>query len=311
MLQCLLEMLKVLATQEQLARIHNHADRRTAWREGRQQNLGEGRSAVAGAGEMQLGQGTWKRRPGKGHSHVLSLGKSIHVGSTGGVRHNPCRCLATVPATTTPATVFCDFDGTITEVDTFDLVMGEVYGSFWSTLKQDLLSFRLTLREAMDRLGQVLEAEHLAAMAERMVSFPPRPGFLPFLDAMEAAGIPVVVVSGGFLPLVQPVLAPFHHRLHAVIAGTLTPQPTGYRLHSPFASDQELVAKAAVVAHYNRGRSVVIGDGITDRQMARVGDLVFARDWLANLMEQQRIPFHPWGDFTDVLQVMAAQGLLG
>ena len=33
LLQCLLEMLKVLATQEQLARIHNNTDRRTAWRE--------------------------------------------------------------------------------------------------------------------------------------------------------------------------------------------------------------------------------------------------------------------------------------
>ena len=259
---------------------------------------------------MQLGQGTWERRPGKGHSHAASVGNNLDMGSTGGVRHNPSRCLATVPATTTPATVFCDFDGTITEVDTFDLVMGEVYGSFWSALKQDLLSFRLTLREAMDRLGQVLQAQHLTAMAERMGSFQPRPGFLPFLDAMKASGIPVVVVSGGFLPLIQPVLAPYRHRLHAVVAGTLTPQTTGYRPHSPFASDQELVAKAAVVAHYNQGRSVVIGDGITDSQMAGVGDLVFARDWLANRMEQQHVPFHPWGDFTDVLQVLTAEGLL-
>ena len=239
------------------------------------------------------------------------------MNSTAVVRHNPSRCLTTLtlPATTRPATaiaatVFCDFDGTITEVDTFDLVMGEVYGGFWEELKQELLTFRLSLREAMDRLGRVLEAQHLAAMAERMGSFQPRPGFIPFLDAMEAAGIPVVVVSGGFLPLLEPVLAPYRHRLHAVIAGHLVPQPEGYRLHSPFASDNELVAKAAVVAHYGQGCSVVIGDGITDCHMAKVGDLVFARDWLANLMEQQSTPFHRWSDFPDVQEVLAAKGLL-
>ena len=59
------------------------------------------------------------------------------------------------------ATVFCDFDGTITPVDTFDLLMQDAYGQRWRQLKADLVGFRLTLREVMDRLGAMVTARQL------------------------------------------------------------------------------------------------------------------------------------------------------
>ncbi|MXW13142.1 MAG: HAD-IB family phosphatase [Synechococcus sp. SB0662_bin_45] len=164
-----------------------------------------------------------------------------------------------------PATVFCDFDGTITAVDTFDLLMQDTYGDVWRQLKGDLLCFRLPLRQAMDRLGAMLTARHLRDMEERMATFVPRPGFLHFLDAMDHAGIPVVVVSGGFLPLVEAVLREHRHRFKAIIAGCPVPEDergARHHIHSPCSSREELVAKALVMDMYSQGRTIAIGDGL-------------------------------------------------
>ena len=212
-----------------------------------------------------------------------------------------------------PATVFCDFDGTITAVDTFDLLMQDTYGDFWCRLKTDLLSFHLTLRQAMDQLGAVLTAQHLMAMERRMATFVPRPGFLRFLDAMDHAGIPVVVVSGGFLPLVEAVLLEHRHRFKAVIAGLPVPQDHGgtrHHIHSPYRSEEELVAKARVMDIYGQGHTIAIGDGITDVRMAEAADVVFARDLLAGLLTERGMPFHPWRDFDDVVRLLVQMGLV-
>lgn len=211
-----------------------------------------------------------------------------------------------------PATVFCDFDGTITAVDTFDLLMQDTYGDVWRQLKGDLLCFRLTLRQVMNRLGTVLTAQHLRAMEERMATFAPRPGFLRFLDAMDRAGIPVVVVSGGFLPLVEAVLREHGHRFKAVIAGRPVPwdeRGARHHIHSPYSSGEELVAKALVMDKYGQGRAIAIGDGITDLRMAEAADVVFARDLLADLLTERGTAFHPWRDFDDVALRLVRLGL--
>ena len=212
-----------------------------------------------------------------------------------------------------PATVFCDFDGTITAVDTFDLLMQDTYGDWWRQIKADLLGFRLTLREAMDQLGGALTARHLMAMEERMATFVPRPGFLRFLDAMDHAGIPVVVVSGGFLPLVEAVLREHRHRFKAIIGGLPVPQDregTCHHIRSPYASEEELVAKALVMDRYGQGHAIAIANGITDLRMAEAADIVFARDLLTGLLTERGLAFYPWRDFDDVLRRLAQLGLV-
>lgn len=96
--------------------------------------------------------------------------------------------------------MFCDFDGTITAEDTFDAVAAAVVPQVWWPLKERLFNFELNLRDAMASLASALSPADLAAMVEHMGEFEPRPGFLPFLDALDAAGLPFVLVSGGWCP---------------------------------------------------------------------------------------------------------------
>ena len=123
--------------------------------------------------------------------------------------------------------------------------------------------------------------------------------------------MPFVLVSGGLVPLVEEVLGAHRHRLDQLIAAEVLHHcGGGLRFESPFANGQELVAKAEVVKRYGCGRSVVIGDSITDLGMAEVADLVFAREPLSGWLEQRGIAFHPWDSFADVEVVLRQQGLL-
>ena len=209
------------------------------------------------------------------------------------------------------ATVFCDFDGTVTSVDTFDAVADRAAPELWADLKAQLFNFEITLLQGMQALADALTPHDLQAMVAHMGEYAPRPCFLPFLAELERAGVPFVLVSGGLVPLVEEVLGPHRHRLDQLIAAEVLPHPDGgLRFESPFANGQELVAKAEVVKRYGRGRSVVIGDSITDLGMAEVADLVFAREPLSSWLEQRGIAFHPWDSFADVEAVLRQQGLL-
>ena len=209
------------------------------------------------------------------------------------------------------ATVFCDFDGTVTSVDTFDAVAARAAPELWADLKAQLFQFDITLLQGMQALADALTPQDLEAMVAHMGEYAPRPCFLPFLAELERAGLPFVLVSGGLVPLVEAVLGPHRHRLDQLIAAEVLSHPGGgLRFASPFANGQELVAKAEVVKRYGRGRSVVIGDSITDLGMAEVADLVFAREPLSGWLEQRGIAFHSWDSFADVEVVLRQQGLL-
>ena len=209
------------------------------------------------------------------------------------------------------ATVFCDFDGTVTSVDTFDAVAARAAPELWADLKAQLFQFDITLLQGMQALADALTPQDLEAMVDHMGEYAPRPCFLPFLAELERAGLPFVLVSGGLVPLVEAVLGPHRHRLDQLIAAEVLSHPGGgLRFASPFANGQELVAKAEVVKRYGRGRSVVIGDSITDLGMAEVADLVFAREPLSGWLEQRGIAFHSWDSFADVEVVLRQQGLL-
>ena len=209
------------------------------------------------------------------------------------------------------ATVFCDFDGTVTSVDTFDAVASAAAPQLWAELKTQLFAFEINLRQGMEALANGLTPKDLDRMVAHMGQYAPRACFLPFLAELEGAGLPFVLVSGGLVPLVEEVLGPHRHRLDQFIAAEVLPHPGGgLRFVSPFANEQELVAKAEVLKRYGRGRCVVIGDSITDLGMAEVADLVFAREPLSGWLEERGIAFYPWDSFADVEAVLRQQGLL-
>lgn len=196
--------------------------------------------------------------------------------------------------------VFCDFDGTVTATESLEAVLVRFLPGQWEPVKKKLMAKETTLREAVRALLESIPSEKFPDILDFVSKMPLREGFADFLDFLDENGIPLVIVSGGVRKMVEIKLSGLLHRLHDLVAVDVDESGTYLRVHSAYEGGDELVDKASVIDRYGADTKIVIGDGVTDFNMARHADLVFARDSLAKYLEKNGIPHVKWDDFRDV-----------
>lgn len=196
--------------------------------------------------------------------------------------------------------VFCDFDGTITATESLEAVFVRFLPGQWEPVKEKLVAGDTTLREAVPLLIESIPSHKYQEVLDFVSKIPIRAGFVDFLDFLDENAIPLVIISGGIRKMVEIKLSGLLDRIYDVIAVDVDSSGRYLQVHSQFAGGDELVDKSAAMAGYGADTKIVIGDGITDFNMARHADLVFARDSLSNYLEQNGIGHMRWDDFTEV-----------
>lgn len=196
--------------------------------------------------------------------------------------------------------VFCDFDGTVTATESLEAVFVRFLPGKWEPVKEKLMAKETTLREAVRALIETIPSEKCPDIVDFVSKMPLREGFADFLDFLDENDIPLVIVSGGVRKMVEIKLSGFLHRLHDLVAVDVDGSGKYLRVHSRYEGGDELVDKASVIGRYGADTKIVIGDGVTDFNMARHADLVFARDSLAKYLEKNGISHVKWDDFRDV-----------
>jgi 2-hydroxy-3-keto-5-methylthiopentenyl-1-phosphate phosphatase len=203
-------------------------------------------------------------------------------------------------ATASGRIVFCDFDGTITAKESLELVFTTFAPGRWDPIKRKLTSGKVTVREAVRGIMETIPSAKYREICEFVAAIPIRPGLEAFLDFLDGRHIPFVVISGGFRGMVEARLGPLKDRVHRIFAADLDTADPLLKVISDYESETELVAKADIMALFDASEKIAIGDGITDQNMARFADVVFARDRLARFMDQSGIAYHPWENFFDL-----------
>ncbi|MFP4452813.1 MAG: hypothetical protein ACLFPI_05525 [Desulfobacterales bacterium] len=102
-------------------------------------------------------------------------------------------------------------------------------------------------------------------------------------------------------------------RANHVFAADVDASGAYLKVHSDFEGGKELVAKVEVMKLFDTDLRIVIGDGMTDYNMARNADIVFARSSLARYLEKSGIDLIRWEDFNDIrkeLKQRLGKGLL-
>lgn len=196
--------------------------------------------------------------------------------------------------------VFCDFDGTITAIETFVAMLKRFTPALTEQLLPEIYALRLSLREGVRQLLESIPSHDYPEMLEFGRSHSIRPGFGELLDFLDGEGVPLVVVSGGVQGIVEAVLGPLTQRVAAVYGMELDCSGDYLRASSPFEEDSELVSKVRVMAHHPADESIIIGDSVTDLQMALHAPVVFARDRLAQYLDEREKPYIPWTDFFSI-----------
>ncbi len=196
-----------------------------------------------------------------------------------------------------------DFDGTITSVDTLDAIVQRYAPAVWDETEAALQAGTMTLNEVIAYQFARVPAglDELLAFLRAAVVI--RPG-LPELVAMcRERFIDPVVVSSGFLQLIEPLLRDVGIAL-PVIAHSARFAATGATvtfLDRPACVVCGEPCKRVAIPSLAHGRQVAyVGDGWSDRCGAKVADLAFARASLAAHLREEGVSFVPFEDMHDV-----------
>jgi 2-hydroxy-3-keto-5-methylthiopentenyl-1-phosphate phosphatase len=172
-----------------------------------------------------------------------------------------------------------------------------------------LIEGKITLADAVRRLVESIPSNRYPQILGYVKDKPIRQGFSELLDFLYFHGVPLIVVSGGLIGSVSSRLASFRNRIHAMYAADVDAGGDFLKVQSDFESAAELVAKNRVMRLYRCEQSIVVGDGITDLNIAMMADLVFARDRLCRYLTERGKPFIRWEDFFDVCNHLSKRWL--
>jgi 2,3-diketo-5-methylthio-1-phosphopentane phosphatase len=204
-----------------------------------------------------------------------------------------------------------DFDGTMTRHDFYrlaiELLVPKGTPNYWGEYRAGRITHFEALRYYYEAIP-ASEAEVLAVV-DRMELDPRLPAAV---RELSSAGWRVVVASAGCAWYIDRLLADagVEIEVHSnpgrfeTGKGLLMEMPEG----SPFLSPTLGVDKAGVVRHHlSEGRTVAFaGDGFADADAARLvpDDLRFARADLAKVLQEERLPFHPFEKWSDIARVL-------
>jgi 2-hydroxy-3-keto-5-methylthiopentenyl-1-phosphate phosphatase len=219
------------------------------------------------------------------------------------------------PGATPSAVLVSDFDGTMTRHDFYRLVIESLLPpdtpDHWAEYRAGTITHFEALRRYFASI-RASEAEVLAVV-ERMGLDPELPAAV---EGLRRAGWGVVVTSAGCDWYIRRLLsaAGVEVEVHSnpgrfeAGKGLLMEMPTG----SPYLSATLGVDKMEVVRRLlAEGRTVAFaGDGFPDAGAARLvpGELRFARGDLANVLRDERLPFHPFETWSDIARVLPGRG---
>ena len=201
--------------------------------------------------------------------------------------------------------VFLDFDGTITSVDTGVHALERLAPPEWRDISDAYRRGEIGSRECLLDEWELLpnDQERLLAVVDEV---PLDPGAERLVHALQGAGADVVIVSDGFGIRVDEV----GRRLGVRVLSNTVDWATG-RLEFPHedrccpCSTCGTCKQAPIKDARHRGRrTVLVGDGASDRKATLLADVVFAKGALADWCEQMGVAHHRFDGLVDVQRAL-------
>jgi 2-hydroxy-3-keto-5-methylthiopentenyl-1-phosphate phosphatase len=189
----------------------------------------------------------------------------------------------------------------VTEVDSLHMVLLEFGDVGVYEGSEGRLGRTMTLHEVIEAEFATVRAPIEEVAAWLVENARVRPGFRELVERFEP-----LVVSSGFHELIDPVLAREGIEVE-LRANRLDPRPDGWRVRwrdvdaCPVCG--EPCKRGSVLPD---GPFAYVGDGYSDRCVALAADRVFARDGLADYLEEQGVPYERFDTLLDVGAALTA-----
>lgn len=204
--------------------------------------------------------------------------------------------------------IFSDFDGTISLVDTADLIVDCCIGrTTRQAIDNQIVSGKVSFRDGFKAQFAGVNLTWADACQKLDFKHGLDPVFPHFVTWAEEKNIPLVVLSSGFEQIIQMYfkawgLSQLEIQANQVEIINQTWHIT-FRDNTPLGHDKTIALKKAKTSGY---QIIFIGDGISDIPAAHETDVLFAKqgERLATYCQQKGILYYPFTNFDDVLNVI-------
>lgn len=204
--------------------------------------------------------------------------------------------------------VLCDFDGTISKLDSTDELLEKFALPQWHAIEDLWISGRISARECMRAQVELVRAnlQELDAFAKTVKI---EPGFARFVKFCRSINIPFTIVSDGIDYLIQRILLENGINNIPLIANRLVPlSDNTYTLESPYMEPgcQAGTCKCAIAQSENVSRCLYIGDGRSDFCVSSsINGFVIAKAPLLVHCINEDIPHTAFGGFQKAEETLA------
>jgi 2-hydroxy-3-keto-5-methylthiopentenyl-1-phosphate phosphatase len=191
-----------------------------------------------------------------------------------------------------------DWDGTVTERDTLELVVGWFGDGATYRRNGQLMGASLTHDQAQAGSFATVRAS-LPEVVDRLLRYVRiRPGFRELVERHRP-----LVISSGFHELIEPFLAREGVTVE-LLANHLDPRPEGWRIRFRDRSVCPACGEPCKRSSLPQGDVVYAGDGYSDRCAALAATQVFATGALADWLHGRGVSFERFETFYDVLAAL-------
>jgi len=202
--------------------------------------------------------------------------------------------------------IFTDFDGTITEPDTIDL-LGKLFDQPLKRagMKEKFYAGKIQPKEWLGwEIGLVnIPLEEALELLRRRIIIDP--AFPPFAKWCQSQDIPLTILSNGLEEIIRSLLGRYGLDSIRIEANRLrvdcVPWKVIFRDDSPWGHDKSAYLKES---RRNGYAPVFAGDGVSDREAADSAEIVFAKRQLAEYRESVGLDYYPFTSFGDIRSVL-------
>lgn len=213
--------------------------------------------------------------------------------------------------------IFCDFDGTITEGDNIVTLIKQFASPSAKVLTTDVLSGKISIREGVEKMFSTIPSNTKDDMTNFVLNNTTiRDGFKEFIEFVNESKLELKVVSGGLDFFVHPILSEYLPS-SSVLCNRTDFTGENVKIYWDHSCDLHCsndcgMCKSSVMRKYSESTDliVVIGDSITDLQIAKEANLIFARDFLKEKCKELNLPYIPFSNFYDIQAALSKEVLV-
>ena len=205
--------------------------------------------------------------------------------------------------------IFTDFDGTITKIDSLNMVLDEFAISDWHSIENRVTAHELSEKEALQAEFDLVKIPLQKAIDFLVKNAAIDSTFRPFVKWCKSNKIELIVLSGGFKEFIDSIFNKGRINGLDVFSNSLYVNKNSWQVvQSELPKINNLCnhckTNHLVESQKNGYKVVYIGDGNTDRCPAETADIIFAKESLADYLRSKNKDFFEYQNFNDIQNIL-------